>query len=69
MPKIVSPRVEFNGLLRQGQQAARKIFTADGNGFLNFVGGKLLVEAVTSRPAGHLVLGNYPEATLLPSLL
>ena len=31
-----------------------------------FVGGKLLVEAVTHGPAGQPVLGNYPESTLLP---
>ena len=32
-----------------------------------FVGGKLLVEAVTQGPAGQPVLGNYEEATLLPA--
>ena len=31
-----------------------------------FVGGRLLVEAVTQGPAGVPVLGNYPDATLLP---
>ena len=31
-----------------------------------FVGGKLLVEAVTQGPPGQPVLGNYPEATYLP---
>jgi len=31
-----------------------------------FVGGKLLVEAVTEGPAGQPVLGNYADATLLP---
>ena len=31
-----------------------------------FVGGKLLVEAVTVGPPGQPVLGNYPEATYLP---
>jgi acyl-CoA reductase-like NAD-dependent aldehyde dehydrogenase len=31
-----------------------------------FVGGKLLVEAVTEGPAGQPVLGNYEDATLLP---
>ena len=31
-----------------------------------FVGGKLLVEAVTNGPASHPVLGNYADATQLP---
>ena len=31
-----------------------------------FVGGRLLVEAVTQGPAGQPVLGNYPDAILLP---
>ena len=31
-----------------------------------FVGGKLLVEAVTNGPATQPVLGNYPDAILLP---
>jgi acyl-CoA reductase-like NAD-dependent aldehyde dehydrogenase len=31
-----------------------------------FVGGRLLVEAVTEGEAAQAVLGNYPEATLLP---
>lgn len=34
-----------------------------------FVGGRLLVEAVTQGAAGQPVFGNYPEATLLPSTM
>ena len=31
-----------------------------------FVGGKLLVEAVTQNDHAQPVLGNYPDAVLLP---
>ncbi|WP_375417587.1 aldehyde dehydrogenase family protein [uncultured Hymenobacter sp.] len=34
-----------------------------------FVGGKYLVEAVTSGPASQPVLGNFPDATLLPAVI
>ena len=40
MPKIISPQVEFNGLLRQMKAVTPEVFTADGNGFLNLLEGR-----------------------------
>ena len=34
-----------------------------------FVGGKLIVEAVTNGPASQPVLGNFPDALLLPAVI
>ncbi|UYZ64714.1 aldehyde dehydrogenase family protein [Hymenobacter weizhouensis] len=40
MPKIVSPQVEFDVLLRQAKQVTPEIFTPDGAGFLNLLEGR-----------------------------
>ena len=40
MPKIISPQVEFNGLLHQMKAVTPEVFTADGNGFLNLLEGR-----------------------------
>ncbi len=40
MPKIISPQVEFSGLLHQARQIAPEIFTPDGNHFLNLLEGR-----------------------------
>ena len=58
-------KVGINQLRSRGDR--EEVFGGLGESWKGaFVGGKLLVEAVTAGPAGQPVLGNYPDATLLP---
>ena len=58
-------KVGINKLRSRGDR--EEVFGGLGESWKGaFVGGKLLVEAVTNGPAGQSVLGNYPDATLLP---
>ena len=61
MPKIVAPRVEFGGLLRQTQQAAPEIFTQDGK-FLN------LMEGRWQEPGKPLAFASAVDGSVLGSL-
>ena len=63
--EIRSFKVGINKLRSRGDR--EEVFGGLGESWKGaFVGGKLLVEAVTNGSAGQPVLGNYPEATLLP---
>ena len=63
--EIRSFKVGINKLRSRGDR--EEVFGGLGESWKGaFVGGKLLVEAVTNGPAGQPVLGNYPDATLLP---
>ena len=63
--EIRSFKVGINKLRSRGDR--EEVFGGLGESWKGaFVGGKLLVEAVTNGTAGQPVLGNYPEATLLP---
>ncbi|GAA3966332.1 aldehyde dehydrogenase family protein [Hymenobacter antarcticus] len=63
--EIRSFKVGINKLRSRGDR--EEVFGGLGESWKGaFVGGKLLVEAVTNGPAGQPILGNYPEATLLP---
>lgn len=63
--EIRSFKVGINKLRSRGDR--EEVFGGLGESWKGaFVGGKLLVEAVTNGPAGQLVLGNYPNARYLP---
>ena len=63
--EIRSFKVGINKLRSRGDR--EEVFGGLGESWKGaFVGGKLLVEAVTNGPAGQPILGNYPDATLLP---
>jgi len=58
-------KVGINQLRSRGDR--EEVFGGLGESWKGaFVGGRLLVEAVTQGPAGQPLLGNYPEAVLLP---
>ncbi|WP_400193004.1 aldehyde dehydrogenase family protein [Hymenobacter sp. B81] len=58
-------KVGINKLRSRGDR--EEVFGGLGESWKGaFVGGKLLVEAVTQGEPGQPVLGNYPDATLLP---
>jgi acyl-CoA reductase-like NAD-dependent aldehyde dehydrogenase len=58
-------KVGINQLRSRGDR--EEVFGGLGESWKGaFVGGKLLVEAVTNGPASQPVLGNYPDAVLLP---
>lgn len=58
----------INQLRSRGDRA--EVFGGLGESWKGaFVGGKLLVEAVTQGKPGEPVLGNYADATLLPATL
>ena len=63
--EIRSFKVGINKLRSRGDR--EEVFGGLGESWKGaFVGGKLLVEAVTNGPSGQPVLGNYPDATYLP---